>query len=148
MESIKKAQKCNGNKAQVLNHSGEMYMGMGRVQEAEEFFKKAEKEDKRWAYSYINHAILVLQINQDFIECAKLLDRAIAVDPSCVTAYLQKAQLHMLLQEWDNAKEALENGLKEARTSTDLHQVYAMKETVKYQLEATEKYSASLKTTN
>lgn len=148
MESIKKAQKCNNNKAQVLNHSGEMYLGMGRVQEAEELFKKAEKEDPRWAYSYINHAVLVLQMTQDFIQCAKLLDKAITVDPSCVTAYLQKAQLHMLLQEWENAKDALERGLKEARTSTDLHQVFAMKETVKYQLEATEKYSASLKTGN
>lgn len=145
---MKRALKCNQNKAQVLNHFGELYLTMGRVQEAEDCFKKAQKEDPRWAYSYVNHAVLIIQTTQDCLACGKLLDKALAVDPSCVNAYLQKAQLHMLLQEWEQTKEMLEKGLKEARTEIDIQQVCALQETVKYQLEATEKYQATLKAEN
>ena len=110
---MKRALACSGNKAQAYNHFGELYMTMGRLGEAEDCFVKAQKADPRWAYAYVNQAVLALQKSQDCLTANSLLEKAIKVDPTCVNAYLQMAQLHMLLQEWDPTKEMLEKAFKE-----------------------------------
>lgn len=147
IESMKRGLACGDpNRAQVLNHFGELYLSMGRVKEAEDCFAKAQKENPRWVYSYVNQATLVLQTQQDYLGAGKLLKKAMTIDKTCVSVYLQMAQLHMLCQEMEEATEMLDKGLQEARTENDMQQVFAMKETMTYQRAAMDKYQDSLKT--
>ena len=126
IENMKRAVACGRNRVQVQNHFGELYLGMGRLAEAEAAFKKAIELDPLWAYSYVNQAMIALQMTQDYLKAANLLKKAIEVDPNCIPAYLQLSQLHMLLQEWDDKKETLDKALKVARTDTDLKSVCSM----------------------
>lgn len=94
MESMKRAVACGKNRAQVFNHFGELCMAMGLFSDADMNFKKAEEADKDWAYSYVNEATYYLQTTQDYLKASDLLKKAIKIDPSCINAYLQLAQLH------------------------------------------------------
>lgn len=145
MESMKRAVACGKNRAQVFNHFGELCMALGLFSDADMNFKKAEEADKDWAYSYVNEATYYLQTTQDYLKASDLLKKAIKIDPSCINAYLQLAQLHMLLQEWDDANSILDSALKEAVSYSDITSVYTSKESSTYQLKTLQKYQTSLK---
>lgn len=145
MESMKRAIACGKNRAQVYNHFGELCMALGVFNDADMYFKKAIEADKDWAYSYVNEATYMLQTTQDYLKASELLKKAIQIDPSCINAYIQLSQLHMLLQEWDDAKSVLDEAFKQAVSSSDLISVCSSQESLTYQFKTLQKYQASLK---
>ena len=87
----------------------------------------------------------MLQTTQDYLKASELLKKAIQIDPSCINAYIQLSQLHMLLQEWDDAKSVLDEAFKQAVSSSDLISVCSSQESLTYQFKTLQKYQASLK---
>ena len=111
-----------------------------RLGEAEELFKKAIEKDRTWPYSYVNLATLELQARNDYLKAFEYLEKAIQVDGTCVAAFVQRAQLYMLMQENAKASEDLEKAMAQCRTSSDLKQVCGMKISLQFQTEALEKF--------
>lgn len=145
IQNIKRAIACGVNKAQVQNHYGEILMSLSQFNEAEAAFKKALEFDVRWPYTYVNLATLVLQTKQDCLSASNYLKKAIKIDPSCVNAMLQLAQLHTLLQEFDESVSILKNALEQAITENDVKQVCSMMIGMEYQMQALEHYQQLLK---
>ena len=145
LQNMKRAIGCGNNKAQVQNHYSEVLMQIGQYGEAEATIKKAIDLDDKWPYSYINYATYVLQVKQDYLSAANYFKKALKVDPGCVTAMIQLAQLHMVLQEFDEATEILEKALKEAITENDIKQVCSLQISMEYQVNALEDYQQMLK---
>lgn len=140
IESMKRAVSCQDCPAAVWVHYGELMNMMARLGEAEELFKRAIEKDKTWPYSYVNLATLELQARNDYLKAFEYLGKAIQVDASCVAAFVQRAQLYMLMQENEKASEDLERAMAQCRTSSDLKQVCGMKISLRFQTEALEKY--------
>ena len=142
---MKRAIACGVNKAQVQNHYGEVLMTLGRFAEAETAFKKAIEIDNRWPYTYVNLATLELQTKQDFLKASNYFKKAIKIDSSCVNAMLQLAQLHILLQEFDEATDVLKTALEKAISENDVKQVCAIQISMEYQTGALNAYQQMLK---
>ena len=142
---MKRAIACNKNQAQVQNRYGELLMCLSRVSEAESAFKKAIEYDSRWPYTYVNLANLIIQTQQDCLSASNYYKKAIKIDHGCVSAMLQLAQLHTILQEFDDATSVLKNALEEAITENDIKQVCSMMIGMEYQVQALEKYQQLLK---
>ena len=140
IENMKRAVSCQDCPAAVFVHYGEMMNMMTRLGEAEELFKKAIEKDRTWPYSYVNLATLELQARNDYLKAFEYLEKAIQVDGTCVAAFVQRAQLYMLMQENAKASEDLEKAMAQCRTSSDLKQVCGMKISLQFQTEALEKF--------
>lgn len=145
LQNIKRAIACGVNKVQVQNHYGELLMSISRMNEAEAAFKKALEYDVRWPYTYVNLASLVLQTKQDCLSASNYYKKAIKIDPGCVSAMLQLAQLHVILQEFDEATSILKNALDQAITENDIKQTCSMMIGMEYQVRALEQYQQMLK---
>ena len=145
IDNMKHAVACGKVHAAVWVHYGELLNMMSCITEAESKFRKAVEVDPQWPYSYVNLAMVELQARNDYLKAFEYLDKATKIDGSCVTAFLQKAQLHMLMQENDAAKEELKKALEQCRALTDLKQVCGMEISLQFQVEALEKYQKIIK---
>ena len=146
IENMKRAVSCQDCPAAVFVHYGEMMNMMTRLGEAEELFKLAFEKDRTWPYSYVNLATLELQARNDYLKAFEYLEKAIQVDGTCVAAFVQRAQLYMLMQENAKASEDLEKAMAQCRTSSDLKQVCGMKISLQFQTEALEKFQPPIVT--
>ncbi len=87
VEEYKAALRKDRKNTKVLLFLGNAYLGMGRFDKAERYYKEVIKKRPEWGVPYNNLAWVYIKAGKDLKEAESLVEKAVLLDPDGYPAY-------------------------------------------------------------